>query len=110
MLKYLLSLGADMNVKDIAGRKPLYYAILNNHTLCAKVLLENLADPWSCTDKDYYSFLDNNSDLKMTLRKFRQVYSLFLNLSFLNNVIVILIQHDLNMKITSFGQRKNITI
>lgn len=40
----LISKGADINAKDVAGRNPLHIASFYNHTECVKILLENKAD------------------------------------------------------------------
>ena len=41
MLKILISKGKNLNIKDNKGRTPIYFAALNNHFDCVKILYEN---------------------------------------------------------------------
>lgn len=54
MVKLLLDKGADPDSIDIANRPPLFYAIKNKNQKIVKLLVSNLADPWSPKGINYY--------------------------------------------------------
>ncbi|WP_087019526.1 ankyrin repeat domain-containing protein [Thaumasiovibrio subtropicus] len=45
MLQFLIDSGLDVNLQDCFGATPLQYAVQNRHRECARVLLENNANP-----------------------------------------------------------------
>ncbi|XP_071789221.1 ankyrin repeat and SOCS box protein 1-like [Asterias amurensis] len=44
-VKFLIALGADVNIPDIKGQTPLFVAVKNNHPRCVEALLSKSADP-----------------------------------------------------------------
>ncbi|EAS02314.2 ankyrin repeat protein (macronuclear) [Tetrahymena thermophila SB210] len=74
MLEYFISLGADLEFKDIAGRKALYYAIKNNKLPCIKLLLLNMANPWSYDNADYNKLIKDKPEIQKILKIFRKLH------------------------------------
>ncbi|KAL4439121.1 hypothetical protein ABPG74_008896 [Tetrahymena malaccensis] len=74
MLEYFISLGADLEFKDIAGRKALYYAIKNNKLPCIKLLLQNMANPWSYDNADYNKLVKDRPEIQKILKIFRKLH------------------------------------
>ncbi|KAL4489422.1 hypothetical protein ABPG72_002718 [Tetrahymena utriculariae] len=74
MLEYFISLGADLEFKDIAGRKALYYAIKNNKLSCIKLLLQNMAIPWSYDNTDYNKLVKDKPEIQKVLKIFRKLH------------------------------------
>ena len=70
----LITFKSDVNVKDILGRTPQYYALLNQNVKIVKLLLLNEASPWSSpSDCNYKNVCQNNPKVIPFLQKARDL-------------------------------------
>eukprot|EP00828_Plagiopyla_frontata_P049300 TRINITY_DN9770_c0_g1_i1.p2 TRINITY_DN9770_c0_g1~~TRINITY_DN9770_c0_g1_i1.p2 ORF type:complete len:122 (+),score=13.24 TRINITY_DN9770_c0_g1_i1:293-658(+) len=68
LAKIFLKIGADVNAIDQFSKTPLYYALQNENTTIAKLLLAYQASPWS-TSECMYEVAYNNNELKALMKK-----------------------------------------
>ncbi len=61
MVKLLLQFEPDVNSKDILGRTPLYFALMQTNSQMSVILFINEASPWSSSRCNY-----NDIDMNLT--------------------------------------------
>ncbi len=71
VVKILIDNNSYLESKDIWGRNPLYYAIVNNHPDVVFLLLYNNASPWSITGYNFDDLVDDKN-IAYYLKKFRK--------------------------------------
>jgi len=70
MIRLLIKNGADVNVKDKAGRTPIYMAAKYNRHEAVKVLLSLRADPFiKCNKKLRADDVAVDENIRIVLRK-----------------------------------------
>ena len=64
VVKYLISVGADVNIHDIIGRTPLIYAVITRASVLFD-LIDAGADPWEedCSHKCAFDYALQNQDI-----------------------------------------------
>lgn len=69
MVDLIISLGADLNIKDEWGRTALWYASYNGHYNSVLLLLKAGADPYikNSNGRDFYDVLPGNDSIRKAI-------------------------------------------
>ena len=73
LAKQLIDFKSDIDAEDLVGRRPLHFALINNHQDLVKLLLEKKANPWSTFSFDLSEYVQKDAAVDDLLQRAKKI-------------------------------------